>query len=86
MMTAAVSINRHWVIVLNDGMVVIDWGNGTFQDILTGEFFTEIDQNASNAIHDGECAWLLNNGTIQGYDNEQVYVVNLPQRQKSAIE
>lgn len=85
-MTAAVPINRHWVIVLNNGDIVIDWGAGIFQDILSGKFLSAIDQTASHAIQDDECSWLQQGGYIQGFDSAQVYVSDLPQQQKPPIE
>ncbi|MHB0988532.1 MAG: hypothetical protein ACYC3P_07710 [Bellilinea sp.] len=85
-MTSAVSINRQWVIVLNNGDVVIDWGDGVFQDVMNGAFLPEVDQTGSHPVQDNECAWLEKAGAIQGFDKTQVYVYDLPARSKKSLE
>ena len=85
-MTAAVPINRHWVIVLNNGDVVIDWGDGVFQDVISGEFLTTVNQTGSHAIQNDECVWLESSGVIQGYDTAEVYVTHLPLRHQQSLE
>jgi hypothetical protein len=85
-MKAAVPINRRWVIILNNGSVVVDWGDDVFQDIVSGEFLSSVDQSRSHALLDDECAWLLSIGCIQDYDNNQIYVAHLPERRKSSVD
>jgi len=85
-MTAAVPISRHWVIVLHNGDIVIDWGEGVFQDVISGAFLPTVDQAGSHAIQNDECAWLESSGVIQGYDAAQVYVTHLPMRQRESLE
>ena len=31
-------VNRDWVYVLQDGTIVIEWEEGTLQDVQTGDF------------------------------------------------
>ncbi len=85
-MSAAVPISRHWVIVLKDGDIVIDWGDHVFQDIVSGKFITDVDLSGSHPIQDDECSWLEKTGCIQGYDRVQVYVYGLPERPKKSME
>ena len=85
-MTAAVPINRHWVIVLHNGDVIIDWGDGVFQDIISGAFVPAVEQAGSHAIQNDECAWLESSGVIQGFDATQVYVTQLPLRHREPLE
>ena len=37
-MSTGTPINRQWVIVLKDGNIVIDWGDGLYQDVRSGDF------------------------------------------------
>lgn len=85
-MTAAIPIHRQWVIVLKNGDVIVDWGNGVFQDIISGEFLIKVDQTASHPIQDDEASWLEKNGSIQGFDRAQVYVFSLPELPKKSME
>jgi len=41
MITGGTPINRHWVLVLKDGRIVIDWGDDLYQDIRSGEFLLD---------------------------------------------
>lgn len=79
-MPVALPISRQWVTVLNNGTIVIDWGNNQFQDLVTGEFLTAVDLSGSHAIQDDVCTWLEKTGCIQGFDRDQLYISNLPQR------
>lgn len=85
-MPAAVPISRQWVMVLKNGDVIIDWGGNTFQDIISGEFLTHLDQTGSHPIQEDECSWLEKTGCIQGFDREQVYVTNLPELPKKSMD
>jgi hypothetical protein len=85
-MPSALPINRQWVIVLNNGDVIIDWGDGVFQDVMSGTFLTAVDQTGSHPVQDDECSWLEKAGAIQGFDKFQVYVFDLPIRSKKSIE
>ncbi len=85
-MTSAVSINRQWVIVLCNGDIVVDWGDGVFQDVMSGSFLPVVDQTGSHPVQDNECSWLEKAGAIQGFDKFQVYVYDLPARLKKSLE
>ena len=42
-MHAGIPILRHWVLVLRDGTIVVDWGDGLFQNIYSGQFMQELE-------------------------------------------
>lgn len=84
-MPTAVPINRQWVIVLKNGNIIIDWGDNVFQDIISGEILTTVDQTGSHPIQDDECSWLERTGCIQGFDRVQVYVYDLPEIPKKSM-
>jgi hypothetical protein len=85
-MSAGLAINRHWVIVLNNGLVVVDWGEGVFQDILSGDFIHEVSLNGSHTILDQELEWLKRTANIAGFDEHNVYVQGLPENPKKTLE
>jgi len=85
-MPSAVPVSRQWVIVLNNGNVVIDWGDSVFQDLISGEFLTAVDQTGCHSILDEECDWLEKSSCIQKYDGAQIYVYGLPEQHKSFID
>ncbi len=85
-MPAGVAINRHWVMVMKDGAVLMDWGNGLFQDLLTGEFLENVEQAGSHTIQEDELEWLKRTARIQEYDADMVYLVNLPDRPLKTLE
>jgi len=39
-MQKGIPVSRHCIVTLKSSIVVIDWGNGTCQDIHTGAFLT----------------------------------------------
>lgn len=81
-MSSAVPVSRQWVIVLNNGNVVIDWGDSVFQDLISGEFLTAVDQSGCHPILDAECDSLQKSSVIQGFDSAQIYVYGLPEQHK----
>lgn len=85
-MPSAVPINRQWVLVLKNGNIIIDWGGNNFQDIISGEFLTGVDQAGSHPIQDSECSWLEKVGNIEGFDRAWVYVPRLPEIHKKSME
>lgn len=85
-MSSAVPVSRQWVIVLNNGNVVIDWGDSVFQDLISGNILTAVEQSGCHSILDEECDWLVKSGCIQKYDSTQIYVFGLPEQHKPFID
>ena len=80
-MPMGVPVGRHWVLILNNGDVIIDWGDNTFQDVYTGEFYTPQDKDFSrHLIQDSQLDYLKRVGIITGYDHSTVYFTSLPDR------
>jgi len=73
-------VQRQWILVLRNGVVVVDWGDGLFQDVDNGEFVqveqTEISHSAQNL----ELEMLKRSSRIQSYDASQAWFINLPER------
>lgn len=85
-MPSGTPVNRHWVIVLKDGAVAIDWGDGIFQDVRSGEFLQCSERDVSHHIMDKELDWLKHIGRVDCYDSKEVYFYSLPERPQSTLD
>jgi len=74
-----VAVERQFVTVIEDGSVVIDWGNGRLQDMLTGEFKTAANDETYSAVQDHELDRLITAGRVESYDWRTVFVLALPE-------
>jgi hypothetical protein len=82
-MAMGMPVGRQWVFILNNGDVVIDWGDNTFQDVYTGEFYTSKEKEFSrHLIQDSQLDHLKRIGIVVGYDNDTVYFSSLPELPK----
>lgn len=79
-------INRQWIIVLNDGKIVIDWGDGVYQDVISGDFMSIREEEVSHHIVNQELDWLTKIGRVASYDNFFVRIHSLPERPLRTIE
>ena len=82
-MSEGTPIPRQFVLVTQDGEIVIDWGNRIYQDIISGETIILKNDNIAYPIKEPELVWLKNNGAISDFDRLSVYVFNLPEIKKS---
>lgn len=85
-MASGTPINRQWVIVLKDGDIVIDWGDGLFQDVITGDFLPVLEKDVSHHILDEELDWLTRIGRVGSYTRLTVNFHSLPERPQKTIE
>ncbi len=79
-------INRHWILVLKDGSIVIDWGDDLYQDIRTGEFLSIREEDYSHHILNQELDWLVKIGRVATYDAKLVHIHSLPERPQRTID
>ena len=77
-------VNRDWVYVLQDGTVVIEWSEGTLQDVQTGDFLKE--GAFGHAVQDNELDRLRQLGRVEKFDNRTVYLRALPDFKRRTIE
>ena len=77
---------RHTLVVLTDGTPVIDWGEGSFQDILTGKFIKGSEANVGHTIIDEELVQLKMLGHVLRFDDAMVYLPPLPELRRRTIE
>ena len=77
-------VGRHWVFILNNGDVIIDWGENSFQDVYTGKFLDLKGREFSrHLIQDSQLDYLKKVGIITDYNHSTVYFNSLPERPKN---
>ncbi|MCX6055720.1 MAG: hypothetical protein NTZ74_12580 [Chloroflexi bacterium] len=85
-MTGGTPLNRQRVIVLKDGMIKIDWGDGLFQDVRLGDFIPVIEKDVSPHSTNEELDWLIRIGRVGSYTRQTVHFPSLPERPQKTIE
>lgn len=85
-MTRGTPINRQMVIVLKDGTIAIDWGDGLYQDIRSGDFIAVREADFSHHILNEELDWLIKIGRVISFDKDTVYCQSLPEIPRRTIE
>ncbi|HOS53742.1 MAG TPA: hypothetical protein PLW25_04300 [Anaerolineaceae bacterium] len=85
-MATGTPINRQMVIVLKNGIIAIDWGDGLYQDIRTGDFIPVLETDYSHHILNEELDWLIKIGRVISYDKNTVQSQSLPERPQRTIE
>ncbi len=75
-------VARGYVLVLQDGQVVIDWGEGRYQEIVRGEFLTLPESEISHAAQDTELEYLKTLGQLLSFDRSHVYFPPLPEQHR----
>ncbi len=85
-MTEGTPVERGWVLMLKDGTVAVDWGNGLAQDIVSGDFFPLDERRVSHVVQEHELEILVRMGRIKGYDRQYVYLFPLPEPPRRTLE
>lgn len=85
-MPSGIPFNRQFVLVFEDGRIVLDWGDGLFQELETGNFFRGAETQISHALKDEELEWLKRIGRVESYNRTQVFFLNLPERPVKTID
>ncbi len=85
-MTDGVPIERQYIVVWDDGSVVVDWGDGTLQDVLTGEFRRDSGGQSSSPVLDRDLDRLKAAGRVETYDRRTVYLFSLPEGNRRTLD
>jgi hypothetical protein len=85
-MSKGLPVSRGLVFFLNTGEIVVDWGDGRVQDIMTGEFMPFEERNYGGAITDSDLELLKKNGRVVSFDSRTVYLGPLPEPPRSTLE
>ena len=78
-MSGGIAISRQWILVLLDGSVVVDWGNGLAVDLAKGEFVQFSDSKVSHPVSDDDLSILKRMGRVASFDQMLVYVTTMPE-------
>ncbi|MBI9049712.1 MAG: hypothetical protein JEZ00_09850 [Anaerolineaceae bacterium] len=85
-MPGGIPVDRHWVLVLQNGTVLIDWGNQLYQDVDTGVFL-ELEENLMAQSAPEEMLKVLKQRSIiVDWDDRVVYFNYLPERPSKPID
>ena len=85
-MPSGTPFNRQFVLVLDDGRVVLDWGDGLFQDIYTGDFTRQLDTFISHVAQEEDLETLKKAGRLERFDRQQVYLLGLRDLPRKTID
>lgn len=85
-MSDGTPVNRQWVIVLKDGTIAIDWGDGLFQDVRSGEFVAVVENDISHHVLNEELDWLIKVGRVSSFTTSTVNFHSLPERPQRTID
>jgi hypothetical protein len=85
-MPGGTPVYRQWVSILNDGMVVVDWGDGLLQDVFSGDFLPVDEPRIGHPVQNTDLEILLRASRISHYDAQQVWFINLPERPTQTID
>lgn len=78
-------IDRNWLVLLDDGTPAVDWGDGTMQNIITGEFIADTGRSAAFPVPPEELARMAKAGVIIFAGEKQVELHPLPERKTNVL-
>lgn len=85
-MAGGIPVDRHWVLVLQNGTVLIDWGESLYQDVETGVFLELEEEPAAQSIQEELLKVLKQRNIITDWDDRIAYFNYLPERPLNYIE
>jgi hypothetical protein len=85
-MLAGTPIARQWILVLHNGVIVVDWGGGQGQDVYSGEFLTIGETDVSHTAQDDELEMLKRASLVSDFDGLQAWVIGLPERPARSLD
>jgi hypothetical protein len=80
------TIGRQWLVIAIDGTPLADWGDGLYQDIVTGTFRRLLEKDISHTITDSDLINMKLAGQILGFDDQVVNLRLLPDRPTRTLE
>ena len=85
-MSGGTPVHRQWVLVLPNGEIVVDWGDGLVQNVFSGEFMQIGQTQTSTPVRNDELDMLVRASRVDHYDGQQVWFINLPERPVHTID
>ena len=65
---------------------MLDWGDGLFQDLDTGDFLEGLKVLASHKIENPQLELLIRAGRVERFNRHEVIFLNLPERPSKMID
>lgn len=85
-MAGGIPVDRHWVLVLQNGNVLIDWGENLYQDVETGEFLELESEPVAHSAQEELLKILKQRNILADWDDRVAYFNYLPERPSRLIE
>ena len=85
-MPGGTPIDRQWILLLENGTVVIDWGDGLYQDVYNGDFYEFHAGEIGHKVKDDDLELLKRTGRVEHFDANKVFFNTLPERPAHSIE
>ena len=85
-MAGGIPVDRHWVLILQNGTVLIDWGENLYQDVDTGEFLELESEPVAHTAQEEMLKILQQRNIIADWDDRVAYFNYLPERPQNFIE
>ena len=85
-MASGIPVDRHWILVLQNGTVLIDWGECLYQDVDTGEFQTLEKEPVAHSVSEEMLKTLKQRNIIADWDDRIAFFNYLPERPSIPIE
>jgi hypothetical protein len=85
-MSDGTPVNRSSLVLLKNGIPAIDWGEGRFQDILSGDFLHCTENEIDHTIQDKELDQLILINRVYSYNINTVFLYPLPEPPRRTID
>lgn len=85
-MSDGMPVTRSFVVILKNGIPVIDWGENNYQDILSGDFIHCSEHDVDHAIQDAELDQLVLIKRVYSYTAATVFTYLLPELPRRTID
>ena len=79
-------VPKHYLYVLKDGAMVVDWGEGQVQDVMSGDFQSFKDSDIGHPMTDRELDVLMLRGRVVSYDSRCAYLAPLPEGTRKTLD
>ena len=83
---AGIEVPKQYMYVLKDGRMVVDWGEGQVQDVMTGDFLRFREADIGHPMMNKELDILIARGRVSSYDSRHVYLLPLPEGKRKMLD
>ena len=83
---AGTPVLKEFMYILKDGAMVVDWGDGQVQDVMTGDFMLFRESDIGQKMTDRDLDLLKKRGRVASYDARTVYLMPLPEGNRKMLD